>query len=295
MAQPAPANAAPAWVTVMSGWRPKRLVRAQDVEAGGAGAMADDQALAGRQARAPRRRSRRRARRGARRPRPRRRPRARAGPGRDGRPRQAQRQAPGPDGHGRRSRSCSASISVQPPESGVPVAFMYPKRSASAHPGRRLPSTRAADEGGAPRGAQGRLPQAKGCTTLPPARRDPHHGRVRERQRRRGPHVRGRGARARTRTGRGCRSSGRPESCSTRCSGEIGLVRGGRVCGERLEVPELPGHGPARRRLLGADRPSRPPAVYGDRDVRRRRRDAWFRGASPDGTPLPWRIAPCTG
>ena len=146
----------------------ERLVRAQDVEAGGAGAMADDQALAGRQI----------ARRGADLgvghaeehdvraravgPAPERAQDATAGR------RQAQRQGPGPDGHGRRSRSCSASISVQPPESGVPVAFMYPKRSASAHPGRAstiafVPPTKEERR----EALKAVYHQAKGCTTCP--------------------------------------------------------------------------------------------------------------------------------
>src|SRR4051794_5496704 len=128
------------------------------------------------------------------------------------------------------------SISRSSPLSGVPVALLYPKRSGSRPPGRPLGSACAADEGGAPRGAQGRLPPGEGLHELPAARRHPHDRRVRQRQRRRGPDVRGRGAR---------RERGPPGSAVRRASGEAAghAARGdragarGRVRGECLEVP----------------------------------------------------------
>ena len=231
IAQPAPAKAPPARVTVMSGCRPKASCGREHVEARGARAVADA---------AGRARSARRGGRdlgvgdaeqhdvGA-----------RAGVAAAVRSRRPAGRRPGRGQGGRPPTMAIVSVASDvgsSPRIGVPVTCdvhkAYPvgptelrrlRLLARARPQLCLRLDRAAFEAGAPGGAQGRLPPGAGLHPLPSARRDPHHRRLRLGQRRRRPDVRRRGAGRATRTSRGCRSSGRPASCWTQLLGEIGL------------------------------------------------------------------------
>ncbi len=88
---------------------------------------------------------------------------------------------------------------------------------------------------GTPRAAEGGL-RARARVHRLPAASDPHDGRVRGRQRGRGPDVHRRGVRGRARTSRGCRSSAGRGSCSTRCCRRSGWSALG-VHRQRRQVP----------------------------------------------------------
>ena len=121
---------------------------------------------------------------------------------------------------------------------------MYARRRAPIRRPACLPSRRGRPNPS--RGAQGGLHARAGLHPLPAARGDPHAGRLRRRERGRGPHVHRGGARARRRTSGVSRSWAPPGRCSTSCSRAWACSRDDVFVVQRPEVP------PARQPRPGA-------------------------------------------